>query len=139
LDGLRRELREVKADRDTLEDTVLAVVTAVNGLIGQVGRSAGQPPDDVDARLAAHATAVNGRLDSIRQEMKGGGITVGGVVFSGQEAAMDWARIHLPPNTYQCIGGMNYAMCLISEAHFPPCWHRSTHGQFTKIKSFSMF
>jgi hypothetical protein len=29
---------------------------------------------------------------------------------------MDWARIHLPPNTYQCIGGMIYAMCLISEA-----------------------
>ena len=35
------------------------------------------------------AAAVNGRLDSIRQEMKGGGITVGRVVFSGQEAAMD--------------------------------------------------
>jgi hypothetical protein len=58
---------------------------------------------DVDARLTAHAKAVNGRLDSIRQEMKGGGITVGGVTFSGQVAAMDWAQIHLPPNTYQCI------------------------------------
>ena len=45
MDGLRRELREVKADRDTLEDTVLAIATAVNGLIGQVGRSTGQLPD----------------------------------------------------------------------------------------------
>ena len=116
VDGLRRELQEVKADRNTLEDTVLAIASAVNGLIGQMGQSGGQPAEDVDARLEAHAAAVNGRLDSIRQEMKGGGITVGGVVFSGQEAAMDWARIHLPPNTYQCIGGLNYAMCLISEA-----------------------
>jgi hypothetical protein len=49
---------------------------------------------------------VNGRLDLICQEMKGGGITVGSVTFSRQEAAMDWARIHLLPNTYQCIGGM---------------------------------
>ena len=29
---------------------------------------------------------------------------------------MDWAHIHLPLNTYQCIRGMIYAMCLISEA-----------------------
>ena len=48
--------------------------------------------------------------------MKGGGITVRGVAFSGREAAMDLAHIHLPPNTYQCIGGMVYALCLISEA-----------------------
>ena len=83
---------------------------------------------------AAHAAAVNGRLDSIRQEMKGGGITVGGVIFSGQEAAMDWARLHLPPNTYQCIGGMNYAMCLISEAvvHQEDMMKHEEHGGHVK-------
>jgi len=101
MDGLRWELREFKADCESLEDTVLAITTAVvNGLvISQVGQMAGQPSEDVDARLAMHATAINGRLDFIRQEMKGGGITVGGVTFSGQEAAMDWAQIYLPPNT----------------------------------------
>ena len=67
MDELRRELREVKADRETLEDTVLAIAAAVNGLIGQVRQSPGQPSE----------------------EMKGGGITVGGIIFSGQEAAMD--------------------------------------------------
>jgi hypothetical protein len=134
MDGLRQELREVKADRETLEDTVLAIVNAVDGLIGQMGQSAGQPSEDVDARLVAHAAAVNGRLDSIRQEMKGGGITVGGGVFSGQEAAMDWAGIHLPPNTYQCIRGMNYAMCLISEAvvHQEDMMKREEHGERVK-------
>ena len=62
-------------------------------------RTASQPSVDIDARLTAHAKAVNDRLNSIHQEMKGGGITVGGVTFSGQEAVMDWAQIHLPPNT----------------------------------------
>ena len=134
VEGFRLELREVKADREALEDTVLAVATAVNGLIGQLGQLAGQPSGDVDARMTAHVEAVNGRLDSIRQEMKGGGITVGGVVFSGQEAAMDWARIHMPPNTYQCIGGMNYAMCLISEAvvHQEDMMKREEHGERVK-------
>jgi hypothetical protein len=66
--------------------------------------------------------------------MKGGGITVGGIVFSGQDAAMDWARIHLPPNTYQCIGGMNYAMCLILEAvvHQEDMMKREEHGERVK-------
>ena len=50
MDELRRELREVKADRETLKDMVLAIATAINGLIGQVGQSAGQPSGDVDAR-----------------------------------------------------------------------------------------
>ena len=33
---------------------------------------------------------------------------MGGVKFPGQEVAMDWAWIHLLPNTYQCIPGMVY-------------------------------
>ena len=49
LEGLRRELREAKADRESLEDTVLAIATAVNGLISQVGQTAGQPLVDIDA------------------------------------------------------------------------------------------
>jgi hypothetical protein len=78
--------------------------------------------------------AVDSRLDTICQEMKGGGITLGGVRFSGQEAAMDWAQIHLPPNTYQCIGGMIYAVCLISEAvvHQEDMMKREEHGKRVK-------
>jgi hypothetical protein len=77
---------------------------------------------------------VNGRLDSIHQEMKGGSITIGGVNFSGREAAMDWAHLHLPPNTYQCIKGMVYAMCLISEVvvHWEDMMKREEHGEWVK-------
>jgi hypothetical protein len=66
--------------------------------------------------------------------MKGGGITIGGVRFSGREAAMDWARIHLPPNTYQYIKGMIYALCLISEAvvHQEDMMKREEYGERVK-------
>ena len=44
---------------------------------------------------------------------------------------MDWARIHLSPGTYQCIGSMVYAMCLISEAvvHQEDMMKREEHGE----------
>ena len=66
--------------------------------------------------------------------MKGGGIKIGGVNFSGKEAALDWARLHLPPGTYQCIGRMVYAMCLISEAvvHQEDMMKREEHGERVK-------
>ena len=48
LQGLRRELREAKADCESLKDTVLAMVTAVNGLISQVGQPGGQPSVNVE-------------------------------------------------------------------------------------------
>jgi hypothetical protein len=47
---------------------------------------------------------------------------------------MDWAHIHLPPNTYQCIGGMVYALCLISKAafHQEDMMKREEHGERVK-------
>ena len=47
---------------------------------------------------------------------------------------MDWATIHLPPNTHQCIGGMIYALCLISEAgvHQEDMMKREEHGEQVK-------
>ncbi len=47
---------------------------------------------------------------------------------------MDWAQIHLPPNTYQCIRGMIYAMCLISKAvvHQEDMMKREEHGKHIK-------
>jgi hypothetical protein len=118
VDSLRREVQGLKEERADLESTVLALTNAVTGLMAAATSGPSSSPDTsyLDARLTAYEAAINGCLDSLCQEMKGGGITVGGVAFAGREAAMDWARIHLPPNTYQCIGGMVYAMCLISEA-----------------------
>jgi hypothetical protein len=115
---LRAELADVKSEREVLESTVLTLSAAVTSLMEQaaLGPLGGVTQLSLDKQFRLHDKAVNSRLDTIRQEMKGGGITVGGVRFSGQEAAMDWAQIHLPPNTYQCIGGMIYAMFLIFKA-----------------------
>ena len=136
VDALRREVQVLKEERADLESTVLALTNAVTGLLEAATSGPLSSPDTsyIDARLTAYDAAINGRLDSLRQEMKGGGITVGGVVFAGRKAAMDWARIHLPPNTYQCIGGMVYAMCLISEAvvHQEDMMKREDHGERVK-------
>ena len=136
VDALRREVRGLQTERADLESTVLALTSAVTGLMEAVTNGPSPSPDQsyLEGRFTAYDAAISGRLDSLRQEMKGGGITVGGVVFSGREAAMDWARIHLPPNTYQCIGGMVYAMCLISEAvvHQEDMMKREEHGERVK-------
>ncbi len=77
---LQQDLHEVKADRLALKDTVLTLVNAVTGLMGETaGRpQAGSLLVDVDKRFKSCAESVNGRLDSIHQEMKGGGVNVGG-------------------------------------------------------------
>jgi len=136
ISSLRGELATAKSEREALESTVLTLSAAVTTLMTQagLGPGGGITQSSLDERFRLHNEAVNGRLDTIRQEMKGGGITVGGVRFSGREAALDWAQINLPPNTYQCIGGMIYAMCLISEAvvHQEDMMKREEHGERVK-------
>jgi hypothetical protein len=57
LDGLNRELQEDKADRGALEDTVLALITAVTGLmeVGAAVTPSGLASNDIEACLVAHA------------------------------------------------------------------------------------
>ena len=142
VEAIRRELQLAKAERGELEATVLTLTSAVTGLMQSVAAGVGPGSSShggvdlpaLELRLKAQEEAVNGRLDSIRQEMKGGGVKIGGVNFTGKEAAMGWARLHLPPGSYQCIGGMVYAMCLISEAvvHQEDMMKREEHGERVK-------
>jgi hypothetical protein len=101
ISNLRGELAAAKSEREALESTVLTLSAAVTALMDHagLGPAGGITQTSLDQRFKLHDEAVNRRLDTIRQEMKGGSITVGGVIFSGREAAMDWAQIHLPPNT----------------------------------------
>ena len=136
VDALRQEVRGLKSERADLESTVLALTSAVTSLMEAAanGPSYGSDQGHLKARFAEYDAFLNGRLDSLRQEMKGGGISVGGVAFLGRKEAMDWAHIHMPPNTYQCIGGMVYAMCLISKAvvHQEDMMKREEHGERVK-------
>jgi hypothetical protein len=144
IEALYRELQDVKAECGDLEATVLTLTLAVTSLMASVagrggaagggGASAGLNQAEFDQCLQAQEEAVNRRLDSIYQEIKGGGITIGGVNFSGREVAIDWAHLHLPPNTYQYIGGMVYVMCLILEAviHQEDMMKREEHREGVK-------
>jgi len=135
VEAIYRELQLEKAERVELEATVLTLMSAVTGLMQRVaaGVGLGSPiPGGVDLsalelRFKTQEEAVNGRLDSIRQD-------IGGVNFTEKEAAMGWAHLHLPPGSYQCIGGMIYAMCLISEAivHQEDMMKREEHGEWVK-------
>jgi hypothetical protein len=138
IEVIYHKLQEAKAKRGVLESTVLTLTSAVTRLmesaVGGGGPKTGLTYGKLERCLLAQEEAANGQLDSICQEMKGGGITIGGVVFSGREAAMNWARLHLPPNTYQCIGGMVYMMCLISKAvvHQEDMMKREEHWEHVK-------
>ena len=55
-------------------------------------------------------------MASIHQELKGGGITLGGVEFDGKDACIAFAREHLTGDlTYHCIPSLMYARCMTSE------------------------
>lgn len=52
---------------------------------------------------------------SMRQELKGGGIEVGSIVFEGEDACIAFAREHLSMlPTYDCIPSILDAMCMSS-------------------------
>ena len=55
-------------------------------------------------------------LNGFRQEMKGAPLEFGGHSFQGLDSCVAWARTHMPENTYQCIPGMFYGLCLIRES-----------------------
>jgi hypothetical protein len=79
--NLRGEKAAAKTERVALESTVLTLSSAVTALMDHagLGPAGGITESALEQRLKLHDEAVNGCLDSIRQEMKGGGITVGGV------------------------------------------------------------
>ena len=78
-DALRREVKGLKTERADLESAVLTLSNAVTGLLDAAvarGPSSGLDQAYLESRFKAYDAAVTGCLDYIRQEMKGGGITV---------------------------------------------------------------
>ena len=87
-------MKKLKAEQADLESAVLTLSNAVTGLMDVAvarGLWSGLNQAYLKLRFTAYNAVINGCLDSNLQEMKRGGITVGGVMFSGREAAMDWA------------------------------------------------
>jgi len=54
-------------------------------------------------------------LATIRQELKGGAIEIGGIVFNGEDACIAFAREHLTRElTYHCIPSLMFVLCMPS-------------------------
>ena len=121
--ALEHELREMSARTRVLETTldrasmlVEDLSTYVVNLAGPGSRVAasggGVPAEEYLAFKASQEQA----MASIRQELKGGGITLGGVEFDGRDACIAFAREHLIGDlTYHCIPSLMYALCMTSE------------------------
>jgi hypothetical protein len=67
------------------------------------------PREEFLAFKEAHAQS----LALIRQDMKGGAITIGGFTFNGEDSCVAFARAHMTNKpTYHCIPSLMYAMCM---------------------------
>ena len=52
----------------------------------------------------------------VRQELKGGAIEIGGIVFNGEDACIAFACEHLTRElTYHCIPSLMFALCMPSD------------------------
>jgi hypothetical protein len=62
-----------------------------------------------------HVASTDLTLSKIRQELKGGGVVVGGYEFNGLDDCKDFGRKHFPSKTYQCLTGLMYALQLVTD------------------------
>jgi hypothetical protein len=121
--ALEHELREVSARTRVLESTLdrasklvedlsAYVVNLAGSGLGVAASGVGVPAEEYLAFKASQEQA----MASIRQEIKGGGITLGGIEFDGKDACIAFAREHLTGDlTYHCIPSLMYALCMTSE------------------------
>ena len=121
--ALEHELRDMSARTRVLETMLDRASKLVEDLSAYVANLAG-----VGSGVAATGGVLAAEeflafkasqehdMASIRQELKGGGITLGGVEFDGRDACIAFAREHLTGDlTYHCIPSLMYALCMTSE------------------------
>jgi hypothetical protein len=120
---LEHELRNMIARTRVLETTLDRASKLVEDLSAYVANLAGPGSgvaasgDGVAAKeYLAFKASQEHAMASIHQELKGGGITLGGVEFDGKDACIAFAREHLTGDlTYHCIPSLMYARCMTSE------------------------
>jgi hypothetical protein len=120
--ALEHELREMSARTRVLEITIDRASKLVEDLSTYVVNLAGSGPGVAASRVGVPAEEYlafkalqEQAMASIRQELKGGGITLGGVEFDGKDACIAFAWEHLTGDfTYHCIPSFLYVSTIIS-------------------------
>jgi len=118
---LNEDLKKLSTHIRELEDTMekasefclnlSAHVSTLSG--GGSAVSTGSVPLEVFQLFKA---AHDDSLATIRQELKGGAIEIGGIVFNGEDACIAFAREHLMQElTYHCIPFLMFALCMPSD------------------------
>ncbi len=115
---LEQELWEMALRTRILEDTLKKALAFILELSEYVSKlpglgtpvpMGGISQEDYRALKASQMQAI----DSIRQELKGGGIELGGFAFDGEDAYIAFAREHFTTDpTYHCIPSLMFALCM---------------------------
>ena len=120
---LRAEAAALRGRCDFLEGAVTQMAAYVSALNDRVDTGGGMglgPATSLThvtrGEFDTHAQTVQVALQGFRQEMKGAPVEFGGYSFQGLGSCVAWARTNMPENTYQCIPGMFYGLCLIRES-----------------------
>ncbi len=118
--NLECELQEMASRTKVLEDThekvskfVVDLSKYVSKIVGPGASTpvGGIPPEEYRTFKASQEHAIA----SICQELKGGGISLGGFAFDGKDACIAFAREHLSAeHTYHCIPSLMFALCMPS-------------------------
>jgi hypothetical protein len=111
LKNLSTRIRELEDTMKKASEFCLNLSAHVSTLSGSGSASStGSVPLEVfQSFKAAHDDS----LATIRQELKGGAIEIGGYVFNGEDACIAFAREHLTQElTYHCIPSLMFALCM---------------------------
>jgi hypothetical protein len=115
---LVQEVWEMALRTRILEDTLKKALAFVLELSEYVSKllalgtpvpMGGIPQEDYQTFKASQTQAIV----SIRQELKGGGIELGGFAFDGEDACIAFAREHLTTDpTYHCTLSLMFTLCM---------------------------
>ena len=87
-------------------------VSTLSGSGGSASSTGSVPLEVFQSFKAAHDDS----LVTIRQELKGEAIKIGGFVFNGEDACIVFAREHQTRElTYHCIPSLMFALCMPSD------------------------
>ena len=117
---LQTEVVALRGRVDFLEGAFTQIATYITTLKDKVdnGGGSGPVPGHYVSKLDFDTLSreVQVALSGFRQKMKGAPLEFGGHSFQGLDSCVAWARTYMPENTYQCIPGMFYGLCLIRES-----------------------
>ena len=103
---LEKALAQIAGHLSTLRDRVDS---------GGDARHSGFTKGVTHVELDTAVRGVRAEIGEVKLGMLGAPIVIHEVSFHGLDACIGWARLHMPPASYQCIPSMFYGLCLVRD------------------------